>query len=337
VLLTTRLYQAAETGLADLNGACKTRLMLTLNALCTDMEVSGRYLSQRTAREWWTKGLLPRPRRRGLGRGRGTETFWTDPRVSAQAQAAYDLLALSPRADIALVSLWLLGFPMSLRSIRANYWKLIKRDRRSVHERAGKRPDDIIGKFAEEFARQQARESSAPVGVRQAPADLAVEFLGIFYGTDSEFACEGLAELWEKAAPYIGGGASRSGGLAELYPRDELLATWARYFKEMASLTAQKDAVESASDYELIRARRVLLLVFGFLRGIARATERQSDSEEFGRRLLIVLGRPAVPILVSILRKDALRRKIMSLLLYLVQMNPDPAEWPAHLRVASTR
>ena len=50
--------------------------MLTLSALCADIEASDRYLSHRAARDWWTKGLLPRPQRRGIGRGRGTETFW---------------------------------------------------------------------------------------------------------------------------------------------------------------------------------------------------------------------------------------------------------------------
>ena len=73
--------------------------MLTLKALCADMEASGRYFSERKARDWWTKGLLPRPRRDWPGRGRGSVTFWTDPRISQQARAAYDLLTAHPRAD----------------------------------------------------------------------------------------------------------------------------------------------------------------------------------------------------------------------------------------------
>lgn len=298
----------------------KFQLMLTLDALCADMAASDRQLSPRAARDWWTKGLLPRPRRRGLGRGRGTETFWTDPRVCQKARVAYDLLALHPRADIALLSLWLLGFPVGLRSIRAIYRKLINRHLRSVHERPGKRADDIIGKLAEVLARRQTSKGAAPVDARQALADLTGEFLGIFYAVDGDLVSEGLAELWERAAPYMGGAASLSGGLADLHPRDEDLATWAQYLKELVSLTAQRKAIRSASDYELMRARRLLLFVFGSLRRIARAAECQDGLEEIGHRLLIVLGRPAVPILVAVLRKDAFRHKIMLSLLHLVRM-----------------
>jgi hypothetical protein len=298
----------------------KFRLMLTLNTLCADMEASGRYLSRRAARDWWTKGLLPRPIRHGLGRGRGTETFWSDRRVSQQAQAAYDLLTLHPRADVALLSLWLLGFSVSLRSIRDIYDELITRHLRSVHKRPGKRADDILGNLAALFARQKAKESAAPVGARQAMADLAVEFLGIFFGIDSEseVVTEGLAELWENAAPYVTGGAApQSAGFAELRPRDEDIATWLRYMKEMLSLTAQWKMIQSASDYELIRARRLVLFLSGYLRRFARAAEPQDTFEGFGRRLLIVFGRPAVPILVAVLRKDSFRHEIMSSVLEL--------------------
>src|SRR5258708_31717389 len=93
--------------------------MPTLTALCSDMEASGRYLSRRKARDWWAKGLLPRPQRHSLGRGRGSETFWTDAGVSQQARAAFDLLALHPRAAFVLLRLWTLGYPVSFRSVRA--------------------------------------------------------------------------------------------------------------------------------------------------------------------------------------------------------------------------
>ena len=76
----------------------------------------------------------------------------------------------------------------------------------------------------------------------------------------------------------------------------------------------------SASDYELMRARRMVLFVFAYLRRITRASESEERFEEFGRGLLIVLGRPAVPILIAVLRKDALRHKIMLSLLDIAKM-----------------
>jgi hypothetical protein len=307
----------------------KSRPMLTLNSLCAEMKTSDRYLSRRAARDWWTKGLLPRPRRHGLGRGRGTETFWTDSRIAQQAQAAYDLLAAYPRTEIALLSLWLLGFSVRLDSIRAIYRKLINRHLRAVHGRLGQQPDDVIWKFADTLARQTAKTSAAPVEARRSIAQLAFDFLEVFYGLDGGVVTEGLAELWEKAAPYMGGGASQTAGLADLHPRDEDLAAWAHYVKAMASLGAQQKTIKSASNYELMRARRLVLFVSGYLRRVARAAECPEGFEEFGRRLLIVLGRSAVPILIAVLRNDAFRKKIMSSLLDLVRKLPRRAEWPA--------
>jgi hypothetical protein len=227
-----------------------------------------------------------------------------------------------------------------LRSIRAIYRKVIGRDLRSVHGRPGKRPDDIVGRLAEALARQQAGKNGAPRDAQQALADLAVELLEIFFGIDSELASEGLAELWEKAAPYIGTAALQTGGLAVLHPRDADIATWAHYVKAMASLPAQQNTIRRARDYEFMRARRLVLFVFGCLRRIARAAKCQDDFEKLGQRLLIVLGRPTVPILIAVLRKDAFRHKIMSSLLDFVQMLPRPAEWPTHIarrQIPSTR
>ncbi len=102
----------------------------------------------------------------------------------------------------------------------------------------------------------------------------------------------------------------------------------------MASLTAQRKAVLSASDYELMRARRLVGFVFGYIRRIALAADCQDDLEEFGRRLLIMLGRPAVPILVAVLREDTLRHTIMLSLLEFVQMVPRRSEWPALMEAA---
>ena len=102
--------------------------MINLAELCGEMEQSGRHLTPRTARSWWTKGLLPRPQRRGLGRARGTETFWLDPDVIDQTKAAYDLLAGHSRTYTALIGLWLLCFPIELKLIRKAWHKLIERN-----------------------------------------------------------------------------------------------------------------------------------------------------------------------------------------------------------------
>jgi hypothetical protein len=285
--------------------------MPTLHELCATMATSGRSLTPRAARDWWTKGLLPRPRRRGLGRGRGTETFWTEPGILERAQAAYDLLAAYPRAYTAILGLWLWGFPMDLGSVRAAYGTLISRHLGAIRDRAGQLPDDVVSKLAEMSARKIAESYAVPIEAQQALTDLTIEFFEVFYGLDEELASSGLAALWERAAPYL----SPSSDVVEIHPQDEDLASWAKYLKEMASLTAQRGALTSATDYELIRARRVVHLAFGCLRRLSRMAERGQEFEELGHRLLMVFGRPAVPILITLLRDDSSRHSAVSFLL----------------------
>lgn len=292
--------------------------MLTLDELCADMAASGRHLTPRAARDWWTRGLLPRPRRHGLGRGKGTETFWTEPRITERAQAAYDLLAAHPSFDTAILALWLWGFPVDLGSVREVYGKLINCHFNSIHARSGQHPEDAVGKLAGMLARQIAKSIGAPTKAQNDVADLAYEFLVIFYGVDEETESEGLAELWKKAAPYLGNGASRPSDFADIHPRDDDLATWARYLKEMASLTAQRKAITSSTDYELIRARRLVHLLFGFLGRLVRQTESAEELGELGHRLLLVFGRLAVPILITVLRGKSLRHKAVSFILDLM-------------------
>ncbi|MGH6812320.1 MAG: hypothetical protein ACREDM_08255 [Methylocella sp.] len=291
--------------------------MPTLDELCADMAASGRYLTPRAARDWWTKGLLPQPRRHGLGRGKGTETFWTEPGIIERAQAAYDLLAAQPRVDTAILGLWLWGFPTELASIRAVYGRLMSRHFSSIRGRSMLHFGDAVGELAGQFARKIALPN-APKEAKNAIADLTSEFLGIFYGVNEELAATGLGALWKKATPYFGNNISQSGSLADIDLRDDHFEIMARYLNEMASLTAQRKAITSATDYELIRARRLVHLFFGYLGRLARAAERGKEFEEFGRRLLIELGRPAVPILITVLREDSLRHKTLSFILDLM-------------------
>jgi hypothetical protein len=299
--------------------------MLTLDDLCADMVATGRCLTPRAARDWWTKGLLPRPRRRSLGRGKGTETFWTEPGVAQRAHAAYDLLASYRRADTAILALWLRGSPVPLGVVRAIYIRSIGRHFRSVGGHSGRPLDEVVGRLAEGVARQNAETTAAPLKARYAMADLAVEFLGVFYGVDEEPVSDGLAALWESATSYHGDSATRQNGWADFHLQDDDLATWARYLGEMASLNAQRAAIATVTDYELTRARRLVRLVFGFLGRLPRTAGGDGEFEEFGQRSLLAFGRPAVPILIAVLREGALRQKVVLALDLLPELKREAA------------
>jgi len=227
-----------------------------------------------------------------------------------------------------------MGFPINTRSVRAVYLELNSRHLREIREQAGTLPEDAIGGLAGKLARRQVSKGAAPAEARHAYAALAVEFLSVFYGNEGEFMIEGLAEQWEKVVPYVAVAGSQAGDLADLHPTDETLTRWAQKLRQFVSLPAQQAAIKSASDYELIRARRLIRFVLEYLRRISNAIGLQGTCE--GLLFLSLTGR-LVPALVALLREDTLRSLIMSSLLDMVLKMPLPAEWPSLAAVAVER
>ena len=299
--------------LANSNGACKLRQMLTLDTLCAEMATSGRHITRRGARDWWSKGLLPHPLRRGLGRGLGTETFWTDSRVLCQAQVTYDLLAQYARTDFALLSLWLLGFPIPLAAVRRIYDTLITRALRAVHERLNQLPEDVLGGIANKAAILQAKNGSMPVSARQTLSDLELEVLRIVYGLDDEPELEELADLWREVAPYLNPNASGGREFASGNGPHDGIVIVLKFVKDTASLPIQQRVMRSATDSELIRARRLVLVASGHIRRMMMVN--QKNLEPWLYRLTIAIGHRAVPILVATLRNETIRHKIAQSLL----------------------
>jgi hypothetical protein len=100
------------------------------------------------------------------------------------------------------------------------------------------------------------------------------------------------------------------------------------------SLPAQRAAIESASDYELMRARRLIQFVLEYLRRISNAVGSEDACERF---LVLSLTGRLLPVLVAVLREDKLRSIIMSSLLDMMLKMPPQAEWPALAAAAAGR
>ncbi len=149
--------------------------MFTLADLTGTMEETGRRLTPRTARNWWTIDLLPRPQRTGLGRGQGTVSFWQDRRVVVQAEIAHDLLGLR-----------LLDFPMPMETVRAAF-----ADQAAGHYRRGRgRSRDGLEaglwQYVDHFVRSDARARGGSAGDEEGVAlhDLTGELLELVCGVD---------------------------------------------------------------------------------------------------------------------------------------------------------
>ena len=283
--------------------------MITLKALLDGMAASGRPLTERAARDWWSKGLLPRPRRKGLGQGRGTETYWTDPRVPAQAEASYDLLALHARTYSVAAHLWLSGFPIELALVRGAYHRML---------RAQNDPGKKVSAFAAQISRHLVRNGRIPRAIRDNLTDLMLPYLETFFSVGETFDEDelsdfggGLSDLWAEVGPCLWD--TKGAGAPAL--SDHQLGVAASYLSRMGSLTAQQNAILSASDYELIRARRLLLFVRGYIRRLADLSGPLDALDTHCRNFSIAMSRPAIPIFVMILREDWLRHRITGFLL----------------------
>jgi hypothetical protein len=284
--------------------------MLTVDELCAGMERSGRYLTPRAARDWWTKGLLPPPRRRWRGRGKGSQTFWTTPRVLEQAQAADDLLSRHGHTYTALIGLWLQGFPVDLKLVRGSYLKLIDRSAPWCRRRTQRaEPEDEIGALAQQIATKLLKQES-PKGIREDATNLLSEILSVFFGTGEEPETFGLAEIWQVVAPYWRDGRDKQPAYT-----DEQFDWFITHLQEWASLPAQRETLQRATDGDLVRARRVIHLVGGCFARLSPPNQ-QVEFGERRRAMLIVFGQPALPVLAKILR-EPLGKKIVPFLLQL--------------------
>lgn len=80
-------------------------------------EKAGFSVSKNQLHRWRTKGLIPRPQREGLGRGKGTISRYP-PGTDEQVIALSKLLSEDRRLELAAVALFFQGYPVSLGLIR---------------------------------------------------------------------------------------------------------------------------------------------------------------------------------------------------------------------------
>ena len=272
--------------------------MINLADLCAEMEQSGRHLTPRAARSWWIKGLLPRPQRRGLGREKGTETFWLNPHVVDQAKATYDLLARHSRTYTTLIGLWLLGFPIELKLVRKAWLKLIEHNRPQRRIWASNPFDDEgVGELAPRVAKSLLRLGT-PADIKDGLTNVLVEIYSAYYGTDDKPDTTGFGKLLAETIPYL------SKGTLEPVMFDDAHIEWfIANVRDWVSLPKQRETLESARNYELVRARRVIHVVLGIF---GRAARHMPDGQLKSLEELTVLslGRAALLPLVAILRKS---------------------------------
>jgi hypothetical protein len=300
--------------------------MFTVAELTAAMEESGRRLTPRTARNWWSIGILPRPQRTGLGRGKGTVSFWPDRRVLHQAQIAYDLLDKGVTLQRIAAAVWLVvGSPVRIDIVRkafasqiAGYYRRGRGRSRDDLE-ADDLEADHLWKHVKRFVRQDAwaRNGSEDDDEGVALYALTGELLELLFGVgdgapslgDSRQWSEDTTDELQSRIEFLAR-LSRDGSGALPVVRAETVEEAVTWISENASLRRQRDAVRKARRHDWTRARRITRIAIGLLdRAIAAASpEQHVNNRALFTRLAVTWARFLFPVLLALVRNPKQRR-----------------------------
>lgn len=293
--------------------------MLTVAELTAAMEGSGRRLTPRTARNWWSVGILPRPARTGLGQGVGTVSFWRDRRVLLQAQIAHDLLGRGVSLQGAAAGLWLVGFPAPFEVVREAFVRQIaghyQRGRGRSRDGLEAGLWEAVGRFVGQDARARggSREDEEGVALYALTGELFELLCGVGDGApesaDSrqwalDTAAEVLSQI-EFLAP-LSGVNTIPPVQAETV---EEVVTW---ISETASLRRQQDALINARPHDWTHARRITRVAIGLLdrADAAGSPEQHVANRALFTRLAIGWARLLFPVMLALVRNPQQRQSV---------------------------
>lgn len=301
------------------------RCALTLPELISTLERSGRHLTARTARNWWSNGILPRPERAGLGQGGGTVTYWKGDggAVLRRAEIAHDLLSQRFGVQRTAAGLWLAGFAVPLETVQLAFkWQIEEYGQRVL----GRSENDferglwdLVGGFVRQDARIRGGLSEDCEG--EALYALTGELLELLCGVgdgipdlqDAGQWAEDLADELLDRINFLAPLAARYRNPIKVPDlRVEDVKDLLLWIGKMASLRRQREAVAEAKLHDWVRARRVVRMLIGQLDRAFNATSPQKHiaHRALFTRLAVVWGFVLFPILLAVVKAIDERRQL---------------------------
>jgi hypothetical protein len=281
---------------------CERRMtgqMITEAELVAAMQRSGRQVSARTIRNWWSRHILPPPSRTWLGKA-GSASYWPDDRVLLQASIAHELVTHKATFARTATCLWILGFDIPLETARGSIEELVA----GLHDRLAKRApgkslEDAVWAIADRLARQDARiRGGSQTDLEgQALYDFTGESLELLAGAGdgnpdpnndlwAEDTAQGLLEHIE----YLRLRRQRQEGWPQNWPTTLTLETAEEVVKLVASILAlprQQEALRRATPADLKKARRITLFAASRLdEAIEMVTPAYAEKRPFFARIV---------------------------------------------------
>lgn len=178
----------------------------TVQDLRQSVESAGFSASPAQLRRWQQAGVIPKPKKRGLGRGSGSEVSYP-PGAALQAVAFREELSLNRSISAAGWRIWWRGYPVSEEVIRSEFESQLESaevTRSAAEELENERTIDgkrDLGTILGEFGRRRLSDSLLAAARRRTGKSRFPRFLLIlnrtFSGLHTDLA-EGDAELLAK-------------------------------------------------------------------------------------------------------------------------------------------
>lgn len=100
-------------------------MVYTPSELTAEMARLGYPVTRRRLTDWVQKGLLPAPRPRGLGQGRGKVYRWVEPDILHRALDVAELIRWHRRTSDLFLPLWVLGYDVPLPEASAGLRRFV--------------------------------------------------------------------------------------------------------------------------------------------------------------------------------------------------------------------
>jgi hypothetical protein len=263
--------------------------------LLHDLESRGYIVTARQIVDWTHKRLMPGPRQRGMGYGRGSVYTWPDPGILDQVMAICDLLNEYRRVNAIRLPLWLLGY--NIESTEACH---VMRERLqglekwlTGYDRVSSDPDDAADQVSDRLCRLPERVDG-PDFSAETPTESIELLVNVVANPGYEIKLDILQYAVEEFNCYVRDSAKQH----SMPSIDELLVWMPVLLRHLQPLSVPKliDAVTQATDADLETAHADWMLICGWLWDTVAPLEPIHEAVLVLRRMQVFLGTILIPV-----------------------------------------
>jgi hypothetical protein len=262
--------------------------VITPSQLQEELDQRGLYVKQRTLKDWWDEGLLPKPIPRGSGRGKGKVFGWHELDIVDRAATVLELKGRPACFKNAHhLELFGLGYRVECQNLRDGLVSFLVYVEQCVLH--GYRVDtDAIGDALFQLGMNLSREQSSRTGICQIEIeDLLQELLVAVFDPSARFDFD-LSDLAHTADRWMKVNAAQHLKMPDI--TTEMLEVFLKWLTSNLSTQALRKIVLTSEDARYEKAQQVWKSLREIVQDFAKKNvgENAAELQVFGRRFAIV-------------------------------------------------